>query len=157
MIRLTKLSDYGIVLLSYFARAKNRPFLNARDLADASGVPLPTVSKLLKSLQRSGLLSSHRGVKGGYQLSRDPERISVADIIGAIEGPIAVTECTSVHKDLCEIELGCPVRSNWQRINAAVSQALGKLTLAEMTAPRSRQFGIAPTPRLVQIGARNMT
>jgi FeS assembly SUF system regulator len=152
MIRLTKLSDYGIVLLTYFARTGAKQSLTARDLAFASGVPLPTVSKLLKSLQRSGLLSSHRGVKGGYALSRDPALISIADIIRAIEGPIAVTECTGAEKDLCDIELGCPVRSNWQRINAAVSEALGQLTLAEMTKPQPGRS--AREQQLVQIGAR---
>jgi len=156
MIRLTKLSDYGIVLLTYFARAHDKASLTARDLADASGVPLPTVSKLLKSLQRGGLLDSHRGVKGGYRLSRAAELISVADIIRAIEGPIAVTECTGAEKELCDLELVCPVRSNWHRINKAVSQALGQLTLAEMTSPISRSLANATTHGLVQIRARSM-
>jgi len=135
MIRLTKLSDYGIVLLTYFARDGEGALLTARDLADESALPLPTVSKILKALARAELLVSHRGVKGGYSLARLPEKISVADIIGAIDGPIAVTECSTADTRLCDIERCCPVRTNWQRINAAVSRALGELTLAEMTEP----------------------
>ena len=91
-------------------------------------------SKILKSLARVGLLVSHRGVKGGYSLARAPETITVAQIIGALEGPIAITECTEADSD-CQVELSCPVRSNWHKINEAVLQALEGITLAEMTQP----------------------
>lgn len=156
MIRLTKLSDYGIVLLTYFARESGRALYTARDLADESGLPLPTVSKILKALVRSELLASQRGVKGGYSLARAPREISVAEIIGAIDGPIAVTDCSTHDSHLCDIERGCPVRSNWQRINAAVSHALGELSLAEMTAPFAPAVAIAQRQRsqqtLVRLG-----
>lgn len=134
MIRMTRLTDYGIMLLTLFARGGRPPMRSARDLAAEAHLPLPTVSKLLKVLARHGLLEATRGVKGGFRLSRPADRISVAEIIQALEGPIGVTECSS-HGGQCEIERSCIVRSNWRKINTTVLEALGKITLAEMTHP----------------------
>jgi FeS assembly SUF system regulator len=135
MIRITKLTDYGIVLLTHLAGQPERQF-NAPDLAAEAQLPLPMVSKVLKLLVREGLLISHRGVKGGYSLGRPPREISMAEIIAALEGPIAITECIDEAGD-CFHEPICQVRSNWQRINAAVRSALAGITLAEMALPLS--------------------
>lgn len=136
MIRLSKLADYGIVLLTYFGRGpEDEAVYTARELADESRLPLPTVSKIMKALCRGGLLMSHRGVNGGYSLARPAKEISVVDIIAAIEGPIAMTECSITAPGLCEFEAACPVRSNWQRINSVVVQALAGLTLTDMKQP----------------------
>lgn len=135
MIRIAKLTDYGILLLTLFARDSEPPIHNAPDLAAKAHLPLPTVSKILKALVRGGLLVSHRGVSGGYSLARRPEEISVAEIIDALEGPIGLTECSPDSHGLCYLEPVCPVQSNWQRINHAVLQALTHLTLADMTRP----------------------
>lgn len=134
MIRIGKLTDYAIVLLTYLAGDAEQ-VQAARDLAAHAQMPLPTVCKILKALSRGELLISHRGVKGGYSLARRPEEISIAEIIGVIEGPIAMTECSARVPGLCELEPVCPVRSNWRRINRAVRQALANLTLADMTRP----------------------
>ena len=134
MIRMTRLTDYGIMLLTLFARDGKRPMRSARDLAEESKLPLPTVSKLLKVLARHDLLDAHRGVKGGFRLARSADRITVAEIIHALEGPIGVTECSS-HDGACDIERSCIVRNNWKKINVVVLDALGKITLAEMTHP----------------------
>lgn len=134
MIRLTKLTDYGIVLLSQLA-VSSQEHHNAPELARETHLPLPMVSKILKLLARSGLLESHRGVKGGYRLSRSPAQISVAEIIGALEGPIAITECAPESSEECSYEAFCRVRANWQRINSVVREALGSVTLEEMAAP----------------------
>lgn len=131
MIRITKQTDYGIVLLTHLAAQPER-HLNAPELAAETQLPVPMVSKILKLLVREGILLSHRGVKGGYSLARLPQEISMAEIIAALEGPIAITECIDVSSD-CSHERLCPVRSNWQRINAAVRGALEGITLAEMT------------------------
>jgi FeS assembly SUF system regulator len=134
MLRVTKLADYGIVMLTYFATHPGSTF-NARDIAKVVHLPLPVVSKVLKLLSRHGLLASQRGIKGGYGLARPPQYITVAEIIRALEGPIAVTECTdSLHGD-CDLQIGCPVRTNWHLINQAIHDALEKITLAEMTQP----------------------
>jgi FeS assembly SUF system regulator len=132
MLRVTKLADYGIVILTFFA-AHGASTHTARDIAAIVRLPLPVVSKILKALARDGLLVSQRGTKGGYGLARRPEEITVAHIIRALEGPIAVTECTDRIKGGCELEVGCPVRTNWHRINQAIYQALERITLAEMT------------------------
>ncbi len=131
MIRLSKLTDYGIVLMTRFA--VDSAVHTARELADDTGVPLPTVSKVLKALAHEELLVSHRGVKGGYRLSRAPQEISIAQIIAAFE-QIAMTECTSIGLS-CELEATCPVRGNWQKIGLAIRNALQDLTLADMTTP----------------------
>ena len=144
MIRITKQTDYGIVLLTHLAAQPER-HLNAPELATETQLPLPMVSKILKLLVREGLLVSHRGVKGGYSLGLLPEEITMAEIISALEGPIAITECIEVSSD-CSHEQLCPVRSNWQRINDAVRGALERVTLAEMTNP------LAPPQELVTLG-----
>ncbi len=133
MLRITKQSDYGIVLMTHFAGAEAGRVHSTRDLARSANLPLPTASKILKALARAGLLQSHRGVKGGYRIARDPARISVEEIIRALEGPIALTECIDAKSE-CEIECTCPVRTNWQRINGAVKDALAAIPLSEMAA-----------------------
>ncbi len=135
MLRITKLTDYGVALLAHFAASSGAEPQNARDAAAAMNLPLPTVSKILKALSRGGLLVSHRGAKGGYELSRPPERISVAEVIGAIEGPIGITECMASAPGTCAQEPLCGVRANWRIINEAVQGALEKITLAEMLRP----------------------
>src|SRR5713101_4751164 len=117
MLRMTRLTDYGIVLLTYFAKSPDSPMHNARDIAAAAHLPLPTVNKILKTLTRKGLLLSHRGVKGGYSLAKQPDEISVADIINATEGPVALTECAVNVPGNCAQEPLCPVHDNWQRMN----------------------------------------
>ena len=133
MIRMTKMTDYAIVLMTECARHPERAIHTARDLAEGSNVPLPTVGKILTLLARKNLLESHRGVKGGYSLSRRPSLISVADIITAMEGPIALAECTTDVPGKCELERMCAVHSNWQRINLAVRGALETISLDEMS------------------------
>ncbi len=131
MIRLTRTSDYGIVLMAHLAGCSDRAPHNAREVAADAQLPLPMVSKILKALARQGLLVSHRGAKGGYSLARRPEEISAADMITALEGPIGLTECT-VHPGHCVQESSCHVREPWQRINAVVRQALVDVTLADL-------------------------
>jgi FeS assembly SUF system regulator len=157
MIRIAKLTDYAIVLLTYFACDPDQPVHNARDLAALAHVPLPTVSKILKALLHANLLVSQRGVNGGYRLARVPREISVAEIISAIEGPIAMTECSAARPGLCDLEPVCPVGSNWQKINQVVGRALHELTLADMTHPlpaRARSAGHSQMPPPLVLTAR---
>jgi FeS assembly SUF system regulator len=142
VIRITRLTDYGIVLLSHMALDPEWRAHNARDLAAEAHLPEPTVGKLLKALTRGGILKSLRGSKGGYTLARRPEEITVAEIIGAIDGPIAITDCSSgpTVASRCELERLCPVKSNWQRINVAIRDSLERVTLAEMARPMPKQW-----------------
>jgi FeS assembly SUF system regulator len=144
MIRLSRLTDYGIVLMAHLASAGEGPH-KARDLAAETRLPLPAVSKLLKSLARQGLLVSSRGVNGGYQLARPAAEITVPEMIEALEGPIALTDC-NLHAGACSQEPRCHVRTPWQRINRAVLDALARIRLTDLAASTSG----AP---LVAIGA----
>jgi FeS assembly SUF system regulator len=143
MIRVTKLADYGIDLLAHIGAGAPGTVRTARDLAAGSQIPLPTVSKVLKTLARAGLLASHRGVAGGYALARPADRISVADVITALDGPIALTECLSTDS-VCGHEGVCSIRTNWDRINNVVREALSGLTIAEMARPRFSPPASAP-------------
>jgi FeS assembly SUF system regulator len=145
-LRITKLTDYAIVLLTWLANGGDGDVRSAVELAAAAQLPYPTVSKVLKVLSRAGLVIALRGTQGGYRLAGPPASISVAAIIAAIEGPVALTECSAAAPGLCDLEPVCPVRRNWQRINAAVRDALEGLSLAEMTRPLAK----AP-PRLALI------
>ena len=130
MLRMGKLTDYGIVLMSYLAEHKSSQH-SAHTLADAVVVPLPTVRKVLKALTHSGLLISERGAQGGYSLSRPADAISIAEVITALEGPIALTECVSSESH-CEQALHCEIQTNWERINHAVYHALDEVKLSDM-------------------------
>ena len=135
MIKLGKLTDYGLVLMTWIARSDRHALHTARDLAATSRVPLPTVSKLLKQLLQSGLLLSHRGVRGGYLLAKDPREISLAEIIVALDGPIAFTDCSSEAGGMCELEHLCPIRDNQRIINQVVRGALENVSLADLVHP----------------------
>lgn len=106
----------------------------AADIAGETGIAQPTVSKILKSLSRADLVDSFRGVNGGYRLSGAPEQTSVAEIISALEGPIALTECSG-EDDACGQSSSCSLRGNWQTINEAVRGALEQVSLAEFAKP----------------------
>ena len=134
MIRLSRLADYGVVLACHMAAQSDRCH-NAFDLAATTGLPAPTVSKLLAALARAGLLVSHRGAKGGYRLARSALEVTAADIVSAVDGPIALTICIEQGDGACDVESLCPTRRGWRRINDAVRQALGSVTLAELAFP----------------------
>ena len=132
MIRMTKQADYGILFLTCMAGEPLREVFTARDLAEEYHLGIPTVSKVLKQLTRGSVLVGHRGIHGGYSLARDAEHISVADIIAALDGPIAITECAGADPSDCRTEPWCPISGHWQRINKAIVGALEGITLAEM-------------------------
>jgi FeS assembly SUF system regulator len=146
VIRLSKLADYGIVMMTHLARQPGRQQATP-EIAAATAVPQPMASKILKALTRSELLVSQRGAHGGYGLARDAGEITVAEIIEALDGPIALTECVQRATSECDIERLCPARTNWRRINRAIREALDGITLAEMAQtipdafllPRERQ------------------
>lgn len=133
MLRLSKMTDYGTVIMAQMA-ARPLKIFSAAELATASGLAVTTASKILKTLARHGLLRSVRGAKGGYVLTRPPESISVADVIAAMEGPLAVTEC-SVHLGQCSQEARCPSRDNWRRLNQLVRGMLSGVSLLDLSRP----------------------
>ena len=140
MLRVTRLTDYATVLMTRMARDPERN-ASAVHLAAESDIPVATVTKLLKLLNRAGLVQSLRGVNGGYGLARAPAAISVADVVAAIEGPVALTAC-AVGKGNCEFEKYCITRGNWQLISRAVQTALEAVSIKDMAAPVARPIQV---------------
>ena len=134
MIRITREADYGILLMTILAQANGQP-RSAATLAEQRRLPLPMVSKILKTLARAGLLISQRGAQGGYSLARASAEISAADIISALDGPIAITECLTDAHDGCSRQDYCEVSSHWPRINHAIYTALQSISLEAMSRP----------------------
>lgn len=140
MLKITRQTDFAIMLLARMTALPEGATLNAREAARWSGLSLPMVSKILKLLARRHLITSHRGANGGYRTVRSLDQISVADIVRALEGPISIVTC-GAHPGTCEQESICPTRLNWARINREVEQALDRMPVAEMLLP-------APEPLL---------
>lgn len=126
------MTDYAVVVATQLA-ARDEAH-SVRELGDLTRIPQPTVSKVLKALAKAGVVKATRGARGGYALAKGPRQTNVAEVIAALEGPIAVTECTDESSDACVHEPSCGVRTNWQRINLAVQRALEAISLAEMAA-----------------------
>lgn len=178
MFRLSKTTDYGIVLMAQLAtdgavvcadpspdeaadsrtqresrtqKESRTRSLNARELAENSDLPVPMVSKILKALAKEGLLVSQRGPKGGYSLSCAPEKLTVSEMIRVLEGPVALTDC-AIGPSLCEHETMCAVREPWQVISRVVEQALADVTLADLVRSQSAQRG-TPLGNVLQIAS----
>jgi FeS assembly SUF system regulator len=136
MLRIGKLTDYATVILAILATDRSR-LLTAGTLSERTHIASPTVAKLLKQMHRAGLVNSTRGTHGGYQLARDPESISAAAILDALEGPIALTEC-SAGSGNCDIEHTCSVGRTWQRLSMAIRRSLSEVSLAQLAGLDSR-------------------
>ena len=131
MLKLNRLTDYAVVVLGQLARNSGK-VETATEIAILTGIPLPTVSKILKILSSACIVVSHRGAGGGYSLERRADDIRVAEIIEAFEGPIALTACVDSAVDNCSIEALCPMKGNWNTVNEAIRTTLFSLTLADM-------------------------
>lgn len=132
MIRVTKLTDYGISLMTRLATLDEQKQITASDLSNHMGLPLPTVRKILKTLTLENLLVSTRGVTGGYSLARSPEQITLMDMVAAFEGPIAMTECATEEPCMCKVT-NCDLRKNWSLVNQLLQNTLESYNLAQMT------------------------
>lgn len=132
MLRLSKLTDYAVVVLVRLAGVPG--VQTSPGIAGATGIPEPTVAKVLKSLAASELVASQRGARGGYRLNRPLQAIPIADVITAIDGPIALTACVDGAIPSCEAHALCPMRGRWDPVNQAIQTALASITLADMQA-----------------------
>ncbi len=143
MLRLSKLTDYAVVVLARLARdgdaAPSGPVQNALSLAGETGIAEPTVAKVLKLLAQAGLVEGVRGPRGGYRLTRPLASMPLSDIIVAIDGPIALTACVDGGTGMCEAEGICPVRGRWDPVNDAIRRALSGITLADLAPPPRRR------------------
>ena len=133
MLRVTKLTDYATVVLGVLAEAPGE-VLSASGLAERAGLETTTVAKVLKPLATAKLVQAYRGASGGYRLARPAHAIRLVEIVEAMEGPLAMTEC-SVTAGQCSLERSCNTRAHWRRINDVVADALGRVSLAEMIQP----------------------
>lgn len=133
-MRLSNLADYAVVAMTAAARRCGGGRVSAADLAAETGLPAPTVAKLVSKLTAAGLLRSMRGAHGGLQLARPAAAITLADIVEAVEGPIALTAC--VEGDSCALDHDCAVRAHWPVVNAAVRGALAGITLTQLVSTR---------------------
>lgn len=147
-MRLSSMTDYAVVIMSAAARhcgtcslieqaggpysGKNRARVSASQLAEETGLPAPTVQKLVSKLSAAGLMRSSRGAGGGLRLARPPAAISLADIVEAVEGPIALTTCVDRSKSDCTLDSCCNVKGHWPQVNAAVRGALAQVALTQL-------------------------
>jgi len=131
-VRLSSMADYAVVVMSAAARHCGGVRVNAGQLAEETGLPAPTVQKLVSRLTSAGLLRSSRGVGGGLKLARPAAAITLADIIEAVEGPIALTSCTEHGRHDCTLEAACHVRPHWSAVNEAMRGALAGVPLTQL-------------------------
>jgi len=139
MLKLSKKVDYGLMSLMHLAQRPERPSWSAREIAENYDIPLELLAKILQKLVQKGLLVSHAGTHGGYSLSRPSGRISAAEVIEAIEGPLSLTNCVS-DDGLCGQFEKCNVKSPLQRLNEIVAQTFRDLTIEEMSQQQSVDF-----------------
>ena len=133
MLRISKLTDYGTLILVHLANGDSQ-LHPASELAESSGIALTTVQKVLKTLAKGGLVESARGTDGGYRLARPADSISAAEILDILEGPLAITECS--HDDShCELESNCQVGGAWQKISMAIRAAMNEIRLSDLRNP----------------------
>lgn len=152
MLKLSKKIDYGLMALMHLAQHSKRPSCNAREIAENYGIPVELLSKILQRLVQKGLLVSHAGTHGGYSLSRPADRISAAEVIEAIEGPLSLTNCVS-DDGLCVQFDKCNVKSPLQKLTDVVIQTFRDLTIEQMTRPPEAALNsdLIVKPRLVTI------
>ena len=136
MLRLSKLTDYAVVIMAYLSQHPGLA-INAKSIAKHTGISLPTTSKLLKRLSHEGLLQANRGIKGGYQLACPATDIALGTVIQTLEGQIALTEC-SHHTRSCHLEKQCTIRDNWRRISAFIQATMMHISLADLIQPLKR-------------------
>lgn len=134
MLRISKLTDYGTLILVHLANYEKGRLCPATDVAAGTRLSLPTVRKVLKNLAQSELVESARGADGGYRLARSPDKISAAEILNALEGPLAITECSDDDSH-CELQSDCQVGSAWQKISFAIRAAMDEIHLSDLRNP----------------------
>jgi FeS assembly SUF system regulator len=154
MLRITRLTDYATVVLAALAESPER-VQTAPALAERTRIAAPTVSKLLKQLQRAGLVTSTRGLHGGYQLAKPAAQISAAAILDALEGPVALTDCAA-GRGHCEIERTCKVSHVWQRLNLAIRRSLYAVSLAELAGQEPGSAHLPVLEREIRFATRRV-
>lgn len=138
MIKISKLADYAVVILSTLSRA-DHVMLSVNALSTMTHIPEPTVAKVTKLLSKAGIIESIRGSKGGYKLNKSAQDLSVLEIIEAIDGPVSLTDCVDHGPDNCTLSQSCPSIGRWEKVNNVITDALGDLSLNDMIRPQFKQ------------------
>jgi len=139
VIKISRLSDYAVVILTSLAEQEGGALLTANALSERTRLPEPTVAKVLKRLAKGDLIKSIRGASGGYKLTQSPSRINVADITQAMEGPVSLTACVEGSHEVCDFRKHCSMNGRWDGVNMAIRIALESITLADMVPARATQ------------------
>ena len=156
MLKLSRMTDYAVVVLSQMARHQ-ADCLTAQDLTEMTALPQPTVAKVLKLLAKASVVESRRGTLGGYVLDRSADEVTVAEIIAAIDGPVALTACVDGQEGDCTVEALCPMRGRWDMLNTAVQTALASVSLAQISAmPSNPDFFMTAEERQAAEEHRNV-
>jgi Rrf2 family protein len=145
MLRLSKKADYALMAMKHLAMRPDAASASAREIAEQYDIPIELMAKVLQRLARRGLLTSHQGTRGGYRLSQPAGKISVADIIQAIDGPVTVTAC-STHAENCDQYSKCSVRDPLWRIRERILGALATCSLQEIASDLPVPPGEPPAP-----------
>ena len=135
MFKISRITDYAVVILNTMGHKDVGTLFSANELAEKTAIPLPTVSKTLKLLTKGEIVKSHRGVQGGYALCRVPAEITIAHILRAIEGPLALTACVEESEDDCNAQSYCPLSGQWEKINTGIADILNSVTMEDMSKP----------------------
>src|SRR5579863_10157364 len=131
MLKLTKKADYGLMALKYLAEHPEKPAVSAKDVADAYGIPAQLLAKILQRLTKTGLLRSHAGMNGGYELARDPRQISAFEVIHAIDGPLFITSCFKGAKS-CDLTPSCTIKEPLARVNETITGVLRSISIYDL-------------------------
>ena len=131
MLKLTKKADYGLIALKHLALRPASDSASAKDIADAYGIPVPLLSKILQQLARGGFLKSEQGTNGGYRLARDPRFMTALQVIRAIDGPIILTSCFTDHNE-CDHSERCSVREPLKKVHEGILRLLENITIADI-------------------------
>lgn len=142
MLRLSRLTDYALVVLTRLAREAPGTLMTAPRLAAETHLPEPSVTKVLKQLAQQHVVVASRGATGGYALARPADEISIREVVAALEGPIALTACVESTEEICDMEASCPMRGRWDPVNQALSKALSSVTLADMARRETAPAGL---------------
>jgi FeS assembly SUF system regulator len=138
VIKISKMADYAVVVLASLSRHEEG-LSSASALALNTGLPEPTVSKVLKLLSKSGIIASTRGTLGGYRFEREPAQVSIADILLAVDGPVSLTACIEGSAERCDYQCNCLMKGRWNRVNLAIQKAFEDISLEDMIAPKAQE------------------
>jgi Rrf2 family protein len=150
MLRLTKKADYGLMALKYLAEQPDAIARSAKDIAEAYHIPPPLLAKILQTLAKAGLLVSHAGTNGGYSLSRSAEEISAFEVIRAIDGPLFITSCITIH-GACDLAGHCTIKEPLRKVNDSIKELLSAIRLSDLAELADGDTGVVVGGGLVSI------